>query len=63
MECRIHALSHQHDIAIPEEKELLRRLCVKYTPVTSAIPQRNVPSTWIGTDEPRELLSCLVRVS
>jgi hypothetical protein len=33
------------------------------SPVTSAIPQRNVLSTRIAADELRELLACLVRVS
>jgi hypothetical protein len=52
-------LSHQHDIAVPEDEELLRRLRIKYTPVTSPIPRENFPSTLTDTDEPRELLcSC-----
>ena len=54
----IHSLSHQHDITIPEEEELLCRLCIKYAPVTCAIAQGNLPSTWTGTNEPRKLQSC-----
>jgi hypothetical protein len=52
-------LSRQDENAIPEEDELLRRLRIKYTPVTSSIPQGNFPSILKDTDDPRELLlSC-----
>jgi hypothetical protein len=49
-------LSRQDDNAIPEEDELLRRLRIKYTPVTSSIPRGNFPSIPKDADEPRELL-------
>jgi hypothetical protein len=53
-------LSRQDDNAIPEEDELLRRLRIKYTPVTSSVSPGNFPSTLLNdADDPRELLlSC-----
>jgi hypothetical protein len=48
--------SHQHDIGIPDEDKLLRRLQDKYTPVSVSIPQENLPSAWNDTDELREFL-------
>ena len=52
-------LSHQHDIVILEDEELLCQLRINYTPVMSTIPGDNFPSTLTNTNEPRKLLwSC-----
>lgn len=53
-----HTISHQDEIAIPDEKDLLNRLRDKYTPASSPIVWETLPYTrkWDDPVEFRELL-------